>query len=170
MCNTGVAPREISADAGYYSAQVIDELNSLGVESFNAPDQTRHGRVLPPAPRGRIPRDLSSRDRVRRKLRTKRGRQRYGLRMQTVEPVFGQIKQARGFRQLFLRGLDKANSEWLLICTGHNLLKLFRSGARPLVRPLTDSIGPLALAVTGGATAMLSWRKRIQPAEIVAGS
>ena len=55
-----------------------------------------------PAPLGRIPSHLSARDRMRRKLRTKRGRQRYALRMQTVEPVFGQIKQGRGFRQ-FLR-------------------------------------------------------------------
>ena len=62
------------------------------------------------------------------KLRTKRGRERYALRMETVEPVFGQIKQGRGFRQFLLRGLEKVNSEWSLICTGHNLLKLFRFG------------------------------------------
>ena len=49
--------------------------------------------------------------------------------MQTVEPVFGQVKQGRGFRQFLLRGLEKVNGEWSLICTGHNLLKLFRSGA-----------------------------------------
>ena len=66
---------------------------------------------------------------MRRKLQTKRGRQRYALRMQTVEPVFGQIKQCRGFRQFLLRGLEKVNGEWSLICTGHNLLKLFRFGA-----------------------------------------
>ena len=66
----------------------------------------------PPAPRGRIPADLSARDRMRRKLQTKRGRQRYGLRKETVEPVFGQIKQGRGFRQFLLRGLDKVNGEW----------------------------------------------------------
>ena len=48
--------------------------------------------------------------------------------MQTVEPVFGQIKQGRGFRQFLLRGLEKVNGEWSLICTGHNLLKLFRFG------------------------------------------
>ena len=65
---------------------------------------------------------------MRRKLQTKRGRQRYALRMQTVEPVFGQIKQCRGFRQFLLRGLEKVNREWSLICTGHNLLKLFRFG------------------------------------------
>ena len=66
---------------------------------------------------------------MRRKLQTKRGRQRYALRMQTVEPVFGQIKQGRGFRQFLLRGLEKVSGEWSLICTGHNLLKLFRFGA-----------------------------------------
>ena len=65
---------------------------------------------------------------MRRKLRTKRGRQRYALRMATVEPVFGQIKEGRGFRQFLLRGLEKVNGEWSLICTGHNLLKLFKFG------------------------------------------
>ena len=65
---------------------------------------------------------------MRRKLRTKRGRERCALRMETVEPVFGQIKQGRGFRQFLLRGLEKVNREWLLICAGHNLLKLFRHG------------------------------------------
>ena len=67
---------------------------------------------------------------MRRKLRTKRGRERYALRMETVEPAFGQIKQGRGFRQFLLRGLAKVNREWLLICAGHNLLKLFRFGVR----------------------------------------
>ena len=57
------------------------------------------------------------------------GRQRYGLRKEPVEPVFGQIKQGRGFRQFLLRGLEKVNREWSLISTGHNLLELFRFGA-----------------------------------------
>ena len=126
--NVGAVPREVSADAGYYSAKAVDELYAMGVDPFVAPEQTRHGRVVPPAPRGRIPSHLSSRDRMRRKLQTRRGRQRYALRMQTVEPVFGQIKQGRGFRQFLLRGLEKVNGEWSLICTGHNLLKLFRFG------------------------------------------
>ena len=91
--NVSAVPREVSADAGYYSAKAVDELYALGVDPFVAPEQTRHGRVVPPAPRGRIPSHLSPRDRMRRKLQTKRGRQRYALRMQTVEPVFGQIKQ-----------------------------------------------------------------------------
>ena len=126
--NTGVMPREVSADAGYYSAKAVDELYALGVDPFVAPEQTRHGRVVPPAPQGRIPKHLSPRNRMRRKLRTKRGRQRYALRMETVEPVFGQIKAGRGFRQFLLRGLEKVQGEWSLICTGHNLLKLFRCG------------------------------------------
>ena len=126
--NVGAVPREVSADAGYYSAKAVDELYAMGVDPFVAPEQTRHGRVVPPAPLGRIPSHLSSRDRMRRKLQTRRGRQRYALRMQTVEPVFGQIKQGRGFRQFLLRGLEKVNGEWSLICTGHNLLKLFRFG------------------------------------------
>ena len=126
--NVGAVPREVSADAGYYSAKAVDELYALGVDLFVAPEQTRHGRVVPPAPRGRIPRQLSPRDQMRRKLQARRGRQRYALRMETVEPVFGQIKAGRGFRQFLLRGLDKVNGEWSLICTGHNLLKLFRFG------------------------------------------
>ena len=126
--NTGAVPKEVSADAGYYSAKAVDDLQALGVDPYVAPEQTRHGRVVPPAPRGRIPRHLSPRDRMRRKLRTKRGRKRYALRMETVEPVFGQIKEGRGFRQFLLRGLEKVNGEWSLICTGHNLLKLFRCG------------------------------------------
>ncbi len=125
--NSGAVPREVSADAGYYSAAAVDELHVPGVDPYIAPDKTRHGTVPPPAPRGRIPGGLSARGRMRRKLQTRRGRQRYALRMGTVEPVFGQIKQGRGFRQFLLRGLDKVEAEWLLICTGHNLLKLFGS-------------------------------------------
>ena len=65
---------------------------------------------------------------MRRKLQTKRGRQRYALRMATVEPVFGQIKQGRGLRQFLLQGSHTVQGEWSLICTTHNLLKLFRYG------------------------------------------
>ena len=129
IANTGAVPREVSADAGYYSAKVVDGLSALGVDPFIAPDKTRHGQSIPLSPRGRIPVNLSARDRMRRKLRTKLGRQRYAIRKETVEPVFGQIKQGRGFRQFLLRGLEKLNREWSLICTGHNLLKLFRYGS-----------------------------------------
>ena len=109
--NVGAVPKEVSADAGYYSAQAVEGLSRLGVDPFVAPEQTRHGRVVPPAPRGRIPSHLSTMDRMRRKLQTKRSWQRYALRMRTVEPVFGQIKQGRGFRQFLLRGLEKVGGE-----------------------------------------------------------
>ena len=149
--NTGVVPKEVSADAGYYSAKVVDELYGLGVDPFVAPEKTRHGWVSPPAPRGRIPKGLSVRDRMRRKLQTKRGRQRYALRMQTVEPVFGQIKQCRGFRQFLLRGLRKVDGELSLICTGHNLLKLFRFGAGLPAKGMRTGPAP-----DGGTPSMLA--------------
>ena len=116
--NVGAAPREVSADAGYYSAQAVEGLYGLCVDPFVAPEQTRHGREAPVSARGRIPGRLSARDRMRRKLRTKRGRQRYALRMQPVEPVFGQIKQGRGFRRFLLRGLEKVSGEWSLFRYG----------------------------------------------------
>ena len=73
VLNTGAVPREVSADAGYYSAQTVDDLYALGVDPFVAPGRTRHGTAIPPAPRGRIPGHLSAGDRMRQKLRTKRG-------------------------------------------------------------------------------------------------
>ena len=94
ISNTGAVPKEVSADTGYYSANAVGDLHALGVDPLIAPEQARHGRVVPPAPRGRIPRDLSPRDQMRRKLQTRRGRKRYALRTETVEPVFGQISRA----------------------------------------------------------------------------
>lgn len=62
------------------------------------------------------------------RLKRAGGRSRYRLRKQVVGPVFGQMKQARGFRQFFLRGLDQVKAEWAMICTAHNLLKLAKAG------------------------------------------
>jgi transposase/signal recognition particle subunit SEC65 len=131
--NTGWLPREVSADAGYFSGKTVTALEKQGVEPFIPPDKVRHTDPLPPAPRGRIPQGMSLIDRMRRKLQTQRGRKRYELRMKTVEPVLGQIKQGRGFRQFLLRGLVKVKGEWQLICIGHNLLKLFGAWRRALV-------------------------------------
>lgn len=123
--NTGQLPREMSADAGYFSKETVTVLSAMEIDVYIPPDKTRHGATVPPAPRGRIPGSLSIADRMRRKLRTKKGRRCYAQRKQLPEPVFGQIKQARGFRQFLLRGIEKTGGEWQLICTGHNLLKLF---------------------------------------------
>jgi transposase len=131
--NTGELPREMSSDAGYFSSEAVQNLTAEGVDVYMPPDKMRHGYKMPAAPRGRIPKGLSIADRMRRKLRTKRGRKRYGLRKELSEPVFGQIKQVRGFRQFLLRGKEKVQGEWRLICTGHNVLKLFGARANGLV-------------------------------------
>jgi len=130
--NTGQLPRQMSADAGYFSSDAVKNLTTLGIDVYMPPDKIGHRFTLPPAPRGRIPKSLSIVDRMRRKLRTKKGKECYGLRKELPEPVFGQIKQVRGFEQFLLRGSDKVSSEWKVICTGHNLLKLFRVCGRGL--------------------------------------
>lgn len=111
--NTGKLPREMSADAGYFSSEEVIKLSAPGVAVHMPPDKTRHTYKMPAAPRGRIPQSLSVADRMRRKLKTKLGRKRYGLRKELPEPVFGQIKQVRGFRQFLLRGKEKVRAEWL---------------------------------------------------------
>ncbi len=126
--NTGGMPREMSADAGYFSSNEVTKLAETGIEAYIPPHKMCHTAGTPQAPRGRIPKILSIADRMRRKLRTKQGKKRYALRKELPEPVFGQIKQARGFRQFLLRGKKRVRGEWRLICVGHNLLKLF--GAR----------------------------------------
>lgn len=140
--NTGQLPRQMSADAGYFSSDVVKNLTDRGIDVYMPPGKTGHLTTLPPAPRGRIPKDLSIMDRMRRKLRTKKGKECYGLRKELPEPVFGQIKQARGFDQFLLRGVDKVSSEWKVICTGHNLLKLFRACGRGLSIQEVRSVVP----------------------------
>ena len=119
-------PKGLSADAGYFSEANLTYLSEKGIEAYVPPDKQRHTDSVDPAPRGRIPKSLSLKGRMRRKLRTKKGRLAYAKRKETVEPVFGQQKQARGFRQFLMRGLKKVKTEWSLICTTHNILKLWR--------------------------------------------
>jgi hypothetical protein len=128
VAQAGALPEAASMDAGYFSGEVVDGIAALGCEPFIAPNKLRHGEAPAPAPRGRIPEGLSAAARMRRKLRTKRGRAVYARRKAIVEPVFGQIKNVRGFRQFLLRGIEKVRAEWALICMGHNLLKLWRTG------------------------------------------
>ena len=119
------------ADAGYWSEANANAAHPDGPELFIATTkdwkQRKAARERPP-PRGRIPKDISVRERMERKLMTKRGRATYKKRSPTVEPVFGQIKDARGSDRFLLRGLDGASGEWKLLCGTHNLLKLWRSG------------------------------------------
>jgi transposase len=124
----GKMPKKMSADSGNYSEENVEELKEREVEPFIATGKIKHSDWLAPAPRGRIPVIASAKDRMARKLKTKRGRTIYAKRKAIVEPVFGQIKSARSFTQFLLRGHEKVRCEWAMICAGHNILKLFRSG------------------------------------------
>jgi hypothetical protein len=128
VANAGAAPKNVLMDCGYFSKENLGKLDKPGMEVFMPPDRKEHGKKTPAAPRGRIPGTLSVADRMRRKLQTKIGHAIYAKRKEIVEPVFGQIKQARGFRQFLLRGMEKVKGEWSLVCTTHNILKLCRSG------------------------------------------
>lgn len=121
-------PKEVSADAGYSSEANLAFLAQKQIEAFIPSTRQKHTDAWPATPRGRIPNGLTRRQRMARRLLTLRGRARYALRKITAEPVFGQIKQARGYRGVLLRGVAKARAEWTLVCTAHNVLKLLGSG------------------------------------------
>ena len=124
-------PAAVLADAGYFSEKNLADAPADGPELFIATTKDwkqRKALAEAPPPRGRIPKNLSPKDRMERKLLTVRGRGMYKKRGQTVEPVFGQIKDGRGCDRFLQRGLSAVSAEWKLICTAHNLLKLFGSG------------------------------------------
>lgn len=123
-------PKQVVADAGFWSEGNLAGLAERGIDGYVARHRRKHGEPLPAAPRGRVPKQMSIAERMQRKLRTKRGRATYARRKAIVEPVNGQIKQARGFRQFLRRGIQRVSEEWSLICTAHNLLKL-RAAWRP---------------------------------------
>jgi transposase len=114
-------------DAGYYSEANATRLGRRGIEAYLATERLRHNEKVASAPRGRIPAGLSAKQRMARKLRTKKGRGMYAKRKGMIEPIFGQLKQVLGFRQFSLRGLSTMRGEWRLMATVHNLLKLWRS-------------------------------------------
>jgi transposase len=119
--NTGRQARELSADSGYCSEENLKELNQRHIEGYIATGRQRHGEASATGNRQVTPGTRTHAMAV--KLKRAGHRSRYRLRKQTVEPVFGQIKQARGFRQFLLRGMAKVVQEWRLICTAHNFLK-----------------------------------------------
>jgi transposase len=124
--NTGRQAQELSADAGYCSEENLKELNRRHVNGYVATGRQKHSQATAVGERKTR---LGTRVHAMRcKLRQGGRRSRYRLRKKSVEPVFGQMKQGRGFRQLLLRGLEKVAGEWSLVCTAHNLLKL--AGAR----------------------------------------
>lgn len=128
---SGLSPKRMSLDNGYYTDENVEFLRGEGIDAYIATGRLKHGEVPPPAPRGRIPKGLTTKERMARKLRTIKGRCTYAKRKEIAEPAIGQIKEARGFRRFLLRGIGKVDAEWSIICLTHNLLKLFRWSWQP---------------------------------------
>jgi transposase len=126
----------VLADNGFHSEAAVAavEDGGAGPTVYAATGRQRHGRSVaelekrdddPPPPPGASPAEVMA-----HRLRTREGRRLYGLRKQSVEPVFGIIKEALGFRRFLLRGLGKVNLEWTLVTTAYNLKRLFGLGMR----------------------------------------
>jgi len=122
----GQKPQEVVADSGYCSEANLKFLEKKNIEGFIATDKESYRGRDQSGARGPLPKGATRVDRMRRKLQTKVGAAIYSRRKTVPEPVFGQIKHARGFRQFLLRGLEKVQGEWAIVCLTHNILKLHR--------------------------------------------
>ena len=126
---SGDTPPQLLADAGYCSDANLAAVADTPIDAYISTRKQKHGERPGrpgPCPRGPLPNTATRIDRMSRKLHTKAGAAVYAARKAIVEPVIGQIKQARGFRQFLLRGIEKVQGEWSLVCTTHNILKLYR--------------------------------------------
>lgn len=123
---SGALPTHLLADAGYCSDENLAAIAATPIDAYISTRKQKHGDRPGPCPRGPLPITATRVDRMTRKLHTQAGAAVYAARKAIVEPVIGQIKQARGFRQFLLRGVEKVRGEWSLVCTTHNILKLYR--------------------------------------------
>jgi len=114
-------------DNGYYSEAAVDALETLGFDPYMATGRQRHHVAQAESPES----PTTAQERMTAKVQTPEGKALYARRKVIVEPVFGQIKEARGFRRFLLRGLAKLRGEWRLVCLTHHLLKLWRYGRAP---------------------------------------
>jgi transposase len=124
-------PIPLSGDNGYFSEDQVKGLEAQGFDPHIATGRVKHHQPGVAEAVGPPPAGATVKERMAHKLRTKEGRACYAKRKQIVEPVFGQIKQGRGFRQFLLRGLKKVQGEWKLACLTHNLLKMWRYQCAP---------------------------------------
>jgi hypothetical protein len=142
---TGQMPAQVSADAGYFSEAAVSDESVKSADLYVPPERKKRSNsdenvassVSPECKDhstadekalDSAPTNPTQAEAMREKLKSPEGRAVYAQRKHVVEPVFGQIKEVRGFRRFSFRGLDKVAAEWDLICLTHNLLKLFRSG------------------------------------------
>jgi transposase len=115
-----------TADTGYFSEEAIKELATMGLDPHVATGRQKHHEVPVSTAMGDVPATATAKEKMQDKLRSAAGKLLYAARKHIVEPVFGQIKSARGIRKFLLRGLEKVSGEWQLICLTHNLLKIWR--------------------------------------------
>lgn len=127
----GRIPAELSADAGYFSEDNVAYLENEKIDPYVATGRQKKSGEKPNLPQEGVSDPGTVRERMAAKLQTPPGQEAYSKRKETVEPVFGQVKEARSLRRFLLRGLGCVHAEWDLICATHNLLKLFRSGWSP---------------------------------------
>jgi transposase len=126
--NVGRLPEKVTADAGYFSTAAVTSGALSSVDLYVTPDSGKKTEQVELTTESPPPTELDQEvsARMREKLKTESGREVYKQRKMIVEPVFGQVKEVRGFRRFSFRGLQKNEAEWSLICLTHNLLKLFR--------------------------------------------
>jgi hypothetical protein len=127
------ADATLCADAGYFSQENVSTSAEHGLDAHIATGRFKHSEPPAPAPRGPLPRNATAKQRMARKLKTKRGGAVYARRKAIVEPVFGQMQTVQDARRLLLRGKDAARAQWRFHCAVHNLLKLHRAGGLALV-------------------------------------
>jgi hypothetical protein len=149
--NLGRKPEQASADAGYCSEANLAGLEEREIDAYVATGRARDAvagatqeeaapadaaAATGPAQQAKAPTRVEA---MRTKIASGGHASPYRLRKQVVEPVFGQIKQARGFRQFLLRGLEKVRGEWALVCTAHNLLKLAQRWSLSAATPMPQN-------------------------------
>jgi len=156
----------LAADAGYFSEGNIRSTSEHGLDPHIATGRFKHSEPQPPPPRGRIPGNATAKQRMARKLRTKKGRAVYSRRKTIAEPVFGQIDTVQNGRRLLLRGKQAARAQWRFHCAVHNLLKLYRAGGLEPTEA-QNGTGPRSSAVHRAlatlATAIRSVAERLRP-------
>jgi len=120
--------KKMSSDAGYFSEENVTWAEKKELDAYIATGRIKHNEQVPEFPRGRPPEGLTTKERMARKLRTKKGRETYAQRKWIVEPVFGFIKRGLGFTQFLLNGIEKMRGEWRLVCMACNLRRLWAAG------------------------------------------